>query len=81
MLGLQAQRPAASHRRICMINYSVYRRDNRVIRYAEALADRGDAVDVIALKKDPDHQFAEKVGAVQVYRLKGRYGKNQKQAG
>lgn len=79
--AVRPARPSVPRRRICMINYSVYRRDNRVIRYAEALAGRGDAVDVIALKKNPSHPFTEKVGPVRVYRLKGRYGKNQKQEG
>ncbi|HEX5400421.1 MAG TPA: glycosyltransferase, partial [Verrucomicrobiae bacterium] len=74
-------RPGVPRRRICMINYSVYRRDNRVIRYAEALAGRGDAVDVLALKKDPVHPYTERIGGVREYRLAGRYGKNQQQQG
>lgn len=35
---------------ICMLAYSFYEGDNRVRRYAEALARRGDKVDVIALQ-------------------------------
>lgn len=34
---------------ICMVAYTNYLQDNRVRRYAEALARRGDTVDVIAL--------------------------------
>ncbi|MPY91438.1 MAG: glycosyltransferase [Luteitalea sp.] len=43
-----AQRPL----RVCHLAYSFYENDNRVIRYAEALAARGDEVDVIALRRD-----------------------------
>ena len=45
--------PAASRntrRRICMVAYSGYETDGRIRRYAEALARRGDMVDVIALE-------------------------------
>lgn len=35
-----------------MLAYTFYETDSRVIRYAEALAQRGDHVDVIALRKD-----------------------------
>ncbi|MGA2908240.1 MAG: glycosyltransferase [Terracidiphilus sp.] len=45
--------PAASRntrRRICMVAYSAYETDGRIRRYAEALARRGDMVDVIALE-------------------------------
>ena len=37
---------------ICMLTYSFYEGDTRVMRYAEALAKRGDRVDVIALRRD-----------------------------
>lgn len=74
----RAERPAVSGRRIGMIVYSDYRRDNRVIRYAEALTGRGDVVEVIALRNRPSQPSSEKAGAVQVYRLRGRYSKNQR---
>ena len=38
--------------RVCHLAYTFYERDNRVQRYARALADRGHAVDVIALRGD-----------------------------
>ena len=75
------EKTAVSSRRIGMIVYSVYQRDNRVIRYAEALAGRGDTVEVISLKKKPSDLAAEKVGSVQVYRVRGRYNKNQQNQG
>jgi glycosyltransferase involved in cell wall biosynthesis len=34
--------------RVCMVAYTFYETDNRVMRYAETLAKRGDEVDVIA---------------------------------
>ena len=41
--------------RICMLTYSAYEYDNRVRRYAEALAQRGDDVEVlsVSLKDSP----------------------------
>jgi glycosyltransferase involved in cell wall biosynthesis len=79
--GFRPEKPVVSRRRIAMIAYSVYRQDNRVIRYAETLAGRGDIVEVISLKKDPLNPAAEKAGAVNVYRFSGRYNKNQKSYG
>jgi glycosyltransferase involved in cell wall biosynthesis len=38
--------------RVCMIAYSFYETDNRVMRYAETLARRGDHVDVLALQRE-----------------------------
>jgi hypothetical protein len=38
--------------RVCMIAYSFYETDNRVMRYAETLPRRGDHVDVLALQRE-----------------------------
>jgi glycosyltransferase involved in cell wall biosynthesis len=78
---IRSPKPAVPPRRIGMVAYSVYQRDNRVMRYAEALAARGDTVEVISLKQSPDDPAAEKVGSVQVFRIRGRYTKNQKSRG
>lgn len=43
--------------RVCMLAYTFYEGDNRVMRYAESLAARGDEVEVIALGK-PGQQHA-----------------------
>jgi len=58
-------------RHICMLAYSFYESDNRIMRYADALAQRGDIVDVIALrgKKLPEY---EKLNNVNVYRIQKR---------
>ena len=45
----KSRRPA---RRVCMLAYSFYESDNRIMRYARALVERGDEVDVIALASD-----------------------------
>jgi glycosyltransferase involved in cell wall biosynthesis len=57
--------------RVCMVAYTFYETDSRVMRYAEALAQRGDLVDVFALKK-PGTPRIETLGGVQVRRLQGR---------
>ena len=57
--------------RVCMVSYSFYEQDNRVMRYAEALAKRGDSVDVIALRKEGFPEY-EIVRGVNVYRIQTR---------
>lgn len=55
----------------CMLSYSFYERDGRVRRYAESLADRGDEVDVIAIKEKGQPDF-EIIKGVKVYRIQER---------
>jgi glycosyltransferase involved in cell wall biosynthesis len=38
-----------TRKRVCMLSYSFYNSDNRVRRYAETLAKRGDLVEVVAI--------------------------------
>jgi glycosyltransferase involved in cell wall biosynthesis len=54
-----------------MISYSVYEADGRVMRYAEALAQRGDSVDVIALSRG-DRTGNEVIKGVNVFRVQSR---------
>ncbi len=68
-------------KRICMIAHSVYESDNRVIRYANALAERGDEVDVLALKRDKSLADVETIGKVKVHRLQLRMRKDQRGRG
>ena len=56
---------------ICMVAYTFYESDNRVMRYAEALAARGDQVDVFALGH-PRQQRVEVLNGVRVYRVQSR---------
>ncbi len=57
--------------RICMLLYNFYEEDIRVIRYAEALAQRGDTVDIITLKKEGQPYRTEFRG-VNVYHIQRR---------
>jgi glycosyltransferase involved in cell wall biosynthesis len=66
-----------TRRRICMVTHSFYESDNRVTRYAEALARRGDDVDVIALQRSPSVPRQETIAGVNVYRPQLRAGKNE----
>jgi glycosyltransferase involved in cell wall biosynthesis len=73
------QRPRFKRpRRVCMITHSFYESDNRVTRYAEALAARGDSVDVLALRRSAEIPAAETIEGVSVHRLQNRFGKNEK---
>ncbi len=55
-----------------MLVYTFYENDNRVLRYARALVDRGDQVDVIALRGDDGQPDVEMVDGVNVYRIQHR---------
>jgi glycosyltransferase involved in cell wall biosynthesis len=57
--------------RVCMLTYSFYAGDARVRRYAEALACRGDHVDVLSLGEDGEKQH-EVLNGVNVYRIQKR---------
>ena len=54
-----------------MVAYTFYEADNRVRRYAEALAKRGDVVDAIALRREGQTPF-EVIRGVRVYRIQKR---------
>lgn len=57
--------------RVCMISYSFYETDNRVRRYAESLARRGDHVDVISLARN-EYPPIGVLNGVNVYRIQKR---------
>lgn len=61
-----------------MIAYSFYEGDNRVMRYAETLAARGDQVDVISVGKY-GQPHAVILNEVQVYRIRTRRKNEQHQ--
>ena len=58
-------------KRACMLAYTFYESDNRVMRYAESLAGQGWSVDVIALRR-PGATTCENLNGVQVYRIQER---------
>ena len=57
--------------RVCHLAYTFYETDNRVMRYARALSERGDEVDVIALRR-AGQPWASDDRGVHVVRLQGR---------
>ncbi len=59
-------------KKVCMLAYSFYESDNRIMRYARALVERGDEVDVIALGSDEKQPAFEMVDGVGVYRIQRR---------
>ena len=63
-----------------MITHSFYESDNRVLRYAETLAARGDSVDVIALRRNPEMPVEETINGVRLHRIQDRFGKKEKSA-
>lgn len=63
--------------RVCMITHSSYESDNRVLRYAEALAERGDSVDVLALRQNSSMDREEVLRGVRIFRIQDRIGKTE----
>jgi glycosyltransferase involved in cell wall biosynthesis len=61
-----------SPKKICMLAYTAYEYDNRVRRYAEALAKRGDKVDVIALATGNAPLGVDRISGVTLYRIQRR---------
>lgn len=58
--------------RICMVAYAFYESDTRILQYATALKQRGDNVDVIALRRDKSFPAFEVFQGVNVYRIQYR---------
>ena len=54
-----------------MLAYTFYEMDNRVMRYAETLVNRGDHVDVISLRME-GQLLCEMIDGVNVYRIQKR---------
>ncbi len=57
--------------RICMLAYTFYETDNRVRRYAETCAKRGDHVDAIVLRRE-GQPFYDTLNGVNIYRIQER---------
>src|SRR5712692_7806610 len=54
--------------KICMLAYSFYETDARIKQYATALVERGDSVDVIALRR-PGQPARSVLNGVNVFRI------------
>ncbi len=61
-----------TRKKICMVAYTPYEADNRVRRYAETLAKRGDQVDVIAISVADMGRSEKVVNGVTVYPVQHR---------
>jgi glycosyltransferase involved in cell wall biosynthesis len=57
--------------RVCMVAYSFYENDNRIMRYSDALVKAGHHVDVIALRS-PTQADQETIRGVHVHRIQTR---------
>jgi len=55
-----------------MVAYTFYERDNRVRRYAETLARRGDSVDVVSLRSEEQSAEKQIINGVRVFRIQSR---------
>lgn len=66
-----ACRDKSRPKRICMLSYSFYENDNRVIRYAETLARDGDLVDVVTLGHKGEERRSVLRG-VSIYKIQYR---------
>jgi glycosyltransferase involved in cell wall biosynthesis len=61
-----------SRKKVCMLVHNTYETDNRVRRYAETLAKRGDQVEVIALTGGNAPLVSEEINGVTVFRVQNR---------
>lgn len=57
--------------RVCLVGYSFYETDNRKLRYAQALTERGDRVEAIGLR-GKGQKWVEVVDGVRVFRIQRR---------
>jgi glycosyltransferase involved in cell wall biosynthesis len=76
--GLKVRPTKRLPRRICMVSYSSYLSDGRVMRYAQTLAARGDTVDVFSIRDNPASPRRETVDGVNVFLIQDRFGKTER---
>jgi glycosyltransferase involved in cell wall biosynthesis len=57
--------------KVCMVGYTFYEGDNRVLRYAETLAKKGHHVDVVSLRRKNQSNFG-RFNGINVYRIQER---------
>ncbi len=58
-----------------MLTHSYYESDNRLMRYARALVERGDEVHVVSLRRSPEQPLEETLHGVFVHRVQDRVAK------
>ncbi len=69
--SMSSPAPAQRRLRACMLAYTFYENDGRVIRYAEALVGSGAEVDAIVLRREGTAE-QEIMNGVRVLRIQGR---------
>lgn len=67
--------------RVAMVTQSVYETDNRVMRYAETLATRGDEVEVISVGWGKKYTARERIRGVEVARIQHKSVLHRKRIG
>ena len=75
---LPRRNPNLRPKSVAMISHSVYTRDNRVRRYAESLAARGDRVDVFGICQRGDTPGEQTVNGVHVFHVQRRAVKKER---
>lgn len=65
-------------KRTAMVSHSVYRLDNRIIRYAQALQGEGNEVEVLALRETSQAPRTEPVDGVLIRKLDDRLTKQER---
>lgn len=76
MVMMPKESPSSSQIRACMVAYTFYESDGRVMRYGKALAQAGAAVDAVVLRR-PGQAAQESMDGVNVLRIQERE-KNEK---
>ena len=69
--------PRRTPKRVCMVTYSYFLADARVTRYAEALASRGDHVDVLSVRRWKEMAETDPHPNINIVRLQSRFGKKE----
>jgi glycosyltransferase involved in cell wall biosynthesis len=59
-------------RHVCMLAYAFYESDTRILQYTSALVQKGDLVDVFALRRGNHAPAFEVLNGVNVYRIQTR---------
>lgn len=72
--------PARRPLRVCMVTHSIYETDNRVMRYAETLAKRGDVVDIFCLKQRQTDDNETIINGVTIHRIQIRAGRSERRS-
>ena len=65
-------RAARKPKRVCMLAYSHYESDSRIVRYAKTLTQRGDSVDVVAYGSEREPLGEKDVDGIKLFKIQRR---------